>query len=71
MKKLIPVFVLLVCGVPGAGVAQVEGSLYQLTNTGREKWGVTLNVTLLSPNKKLGPLLGFLWGDDGHCCDFS
>jgi hypothetical protein len=37
------------------------------SGTGGAKWGVKLNVTLLFPDKKFGPLLGFLWGDDGHC----
>jgi hypothetical protein len=31
------------------------------------QWGVKLNVTLLFPEKKLDPLLGFLWG--GHGCN--
>jgi hypothetical protein len=35
---------------------------------GGDKWGVKLNVTLLFPDKKLDPLLGFLWGDDCHNC---
>ena len=34
---------------------------------GGDKWGVKLNVTLLFPEKKLKPLLGFLWGDDSCC----
>lgn len=35
---------------------------------GGDKWGVKLNVTLLFPDKKLDPLLGFLCGDSSHCC---
>jgi hypothetical protein len=35
---------------------------------GGDKWGVKLNVTLLFPEKKLDPLLGFLWGDSSRRC---
>jgi hypothetical protein len=33
---------------------------------GGDKWGVKLNVTLLFPEKKFDPLLGFLWGDSSR-----
>jgi hypothetical protein len=35
---------------------------------GGDKWGVKLNVTLLFPEKKFDPLLGFLWGDSSRRC---
>jgi hypothetical protein len=39
---------------------------------GGDKWGVKLNVTLLFPNKKFGPLLGSIFGHGGNgrcdCC---
>jgi hypothetical protein len=33
---------------------------------GGDKWGVKLNVTLLFPEKKFDPLLGFLWGESSR-----
>ena len=44
------------------------------SGTGGDQWGVKLNCTFLFPEKKLKPLLGFLWGEDRHrshsrCCD--
>ncbi|GAF72274.1 unnamed protein product, partial [marine sediment metagenome] len=38
------------------------------SGTGGSLWGIKLNVTLLMPEAKLNPLLGFLWGDDKHAC---
>ena len=37
------------------------------SGTGGDQWGVKFNCTFLFPEKKLKPLLGFLWGEDGHC----
>jgi len=37
------------------------------SGTGGDKWGIKLNCTFLFPKKKLQPLLGFLWGENGHC----